>query len=256
MTARSDTFVDDLLRKLEVDPRVVGLVLAGSSADTTRRDQWSDHDFLVIVDDDVAEHFRGDLFWLPDDGDLAFSFRETEHGLKALYRDGLMLEFAVFSRDQFAGCALNHYRVALDRGGIEELAAEIQGRSLQPQHVDRVGELRNFLSLVYIGTGRARRGERLGANALIRQWAVVHLLMLVRDLLDDTRMLDALDSSRRFETADPGFAADVDAALATPITDVGRELLQVADRVLAERWPDYPRHELLTVADLLGWSID
>lgn len=252
MSARGDTFVGALVSGLEADSNVIGLVLAGSSAETSRRDEWSDHDFLVIVTDD-ADRYRNVLDWLPDHDQLAFSFRETAHGLKALYRDGLMLEFAVFTRDEFAGCALNHYRVAIDRAGIGALAGEIQQRSLSPRAVDRFQEFRNFVALVYIGTGRARRGERLSAGTMIRQWAVSHLLPLLTDLLppDDRRRLDALDPWRRFETAAPALAADIDAALAEPIEKVGRTLLTIADRELADRWADYPRDELLAVADLL-----
>lgn len=252
MSARGDTFVDALIGTLEADSNVIGLVLAGSSAETSRRDQWSDHDFLVIVADD-AERYRNVLDWLPDHDQLAFSFRETAHGLKALYRDGLMLEFAIFTRDEFAGCALNHYAVAIDRDGVGALAAQIQQRSLAPRGIDRVQEFRNFLALVYIGTGRARRGERLSAGALIRQWAVSHLLPLLADLLpaQDSGSLDALDPWRRFETAAPSLAAEIDVALAEPIDAVGRALLMIADRELGVRWADYPRDELRVVIDLL-----
>ena len=34
---------------------------------------------------------------------IAFWFRETAHGLKVLYRTGLLVEFAVFDRGEFAG---------------------------------------------------------------------------------------------------------------------------------------------------------
>lgn len=254
MSAHADTFVDTLVGRLEADPQVIGLVLAGSSAETSRRDEWSDHDFLVIVVDGVAEQYRTNLSWLPDHDQLAFSFRETAHGLKALYRDGLMLEFAIFTRDEFAGCALNHYRVAVDGDGIGALAAQIQQRSLSPSTVDRAQEFRNFVALVYIGTGRARRGERLSANSMIRQWAMSHLLVLLRDLMPSERAvaLDALDPWRRFESVDPGLAADIDAALAQPIDLVGRALLAVADRELSARWAEYPRDELVAVVGLLG----
>lgn len=264
MTAPADPFIDALVDGLSADPQVIGLVLAGSSAETSRRDRWSDHDFLVITADGTPEGYRTDLSWLPQgerlpDGDtLAFSFRETPHGLKALYRSGLLLEFAVFDREEFAGCALNHYAVAIDRGGIADLAREIHARSVGGPAAaapDPLSSLRAFLSLVYIGTGRARRGERLSANVFVRDYATAHLLRLLRVVVlgDDpaTAVLDTLDPWRRFEQAAPELAAGIDAALSLPIEEVGPALLRVADPVLRERWPDYPAQDTALVLDLL-----
>ena len=59
-------------------------------------DQWSDHDFFVISEPGSQEYFRNDLSWLPDDRQIAFWFRETTHGLKVVYENGNLLEFAVF----------------------------------------------------------------------------------------------------------------------------------------------------------------
>jgi len=264
VSAPADPFIDALVRGLSADPRVVGLVLAGSSAETSRRDRWSDHDFLVITDDGTPEGYRTDLSWLPQgerlpDGDtLAFWFRETPHGLKALYRSGLLLEFAVFDRAEFAGCALNHYAVVIDRGGIADLAREVHARTAGATHAsapDPLASLRAFLSLVYIGTGRARRGERLSANVFIRDYATAHLLRLLRAVVlgEDpaTAMLDDLDPWRRFEQAAPHLAAAIDAALALPIEEVGPTLLRVADPVLRDRWPEYPAEETALVLRLL-----
>jgi hypothetical protein len=259
-----DPFMDALVRELSADPRVVGLVLAGSSAETARRDQWSDHDFLVVTEDGTPEGYRADLSWLPQgerlpDGDrLAFSFRETPHGLKALYRSGLLLEFAVFDRAEFAACALNHYSVVIDRGGITDLAREVHSRTTSATTIsapDPLASLRAFLSLVYIGTGRARRGERLSANVFIRDYATAHLLRLLRVVVlgDDpaTAVLDDLDPWRRFEQAAPDLAARIDSALARPIEEVGPDLLRVADGELRERWPAYPAQDTALVLALL-----
>ena len=120
-----DPFIRALVARLEADPDVVGLVLAGSSAETARRDEWSDHDFLLITQDGTPERFRTDLAWLPDADAIGYWFRETAHGLKVLYRGGLLLEFAVFDRAEFATCALNHYAVVIDRGGVAEAASVV-----------------------------------------------------------------------------------------------------------------------------------
>lgn len=43
------SFLDDLVSRLEADPLVLGLITLGSTADETCRDRWSDHDFWVIT---------------------------------------------------------------------------------------------------------------------------------------------------------------------------------------------------------------
>lgn len=248
-----DPYLDALVSELSADPQVIGLVLAGSSAQTDRRDQWSDHDFLVVTVDDVPEHYRTDLSWLPDHTDLAFSFRETAHGLKGLYRSGLIVEFAVFDRAEFAACALNHYAVAIDRGGITELAAEVHARSGHPHPLDALSSFRAFLSLVYIGAGRARRGERLSANVMLRDYAMANLLRTLHSTLipEEAATVDGLDPWRRIEQVLPGPAAALDAALAHPVDEVGLALLGAAEAVLAGRWPDYPAEEAAVVRGLL-----
>lgn len=251
----SDPFIRTLTERLESDPDVVGLVLAGSSAETTRRDQWSDHDFLLITQDGTPERYRTDLHWLPDADTIGWWFRETAHGLKVLYRTGLLLEFAVFDRAEFASCALNHYAVVIDRGGIAEAAAIVRERSMTPRIVNDGNEFRNFLSLLYIATGRARRGELLSANVLVRSYAVDHLLWLARAFLSDTERapLDELDVWRRFETADAALAAAIDRALAQPVESAARALLDIADHHVAAKWPEYPHEDADLVRSLLGW---
>lgn len=130
---------------------------------------------------------------------------------------------------------------------------------MSPRSVDRLVCLRMFLSLVYIGTGRARRGERLSANVLIRDYATGRLLRLAADLLPDGTGAggpgagrDALDPWRRFEQVAPDLAADLDAALARPIDEVGPALIRVADAFLRVRWAEYPADEAAGVLALLA----
>jgi hypothetical protein len=146
----------------------------------------------------------------------------------------------------------------IDRGGIADLAREVHSRTAGAAVAvapDPPTSLRAFLSLVYIGTGRARRGERLSANVFLRDYATAHLLRLLRVVVlsDDptTVVLDDLDPWRRFEQAAPDLAARIDSALARPIEEVGPALLEVADSVLRERWSDYPEQDTALVLSLL-----
>lgn len=260
-----DRFLTALIDRLSADADVLGLVLAGSSAETSRRDRWSDHDFLVVTADGTPERYRTDLGWLPDADEIGFAFRETPHGLKALYRSGLLVEFAVFDRAEFASCALSHYAVAIDRDQISDLAREVHARTAHrqqdtaadPTTGDALAAFRAFLTLVYIGTGRARRGERLSANVFLRDYATGHLLRCVRTLLAEANgrlpaALDPLDPWRRMETADPELAAALDDALARPVTEVGPALLACAEVHLRPTWPGYPETDAALVRDLLG----
>ena len=253
-TSAPDPFLDALISTIDADPQVVGLVLAGSSAQPERRDRWSDHDFLLITQDGSPEAYRTDLSWLPFSDDIGYWFRETAHGLKVLYRSGLIIEFAVFDRSEFAGCVLNHYAVVVDHGGVADLAAQVAERSLAPIPLDPTAEWRNVLSLVYIGTGRARRGERLSANVLIRDYATAHLLRLVHSLLSppERALLDELDPWRRVELAVPDLAARIDDALSGPVDTAGLALLACADDFLRDRWPDYPAADTDLVVRLLS----
>lgn len=254
MPVTLDPFIDALVERLADDPDVRGLVLAGSSAAVDRRDQWSDHDFLVITANGIADRYRSDLSWLPGSGDIAFSFRETAHGLKALYRSGLLVEFAVADGNELATFALADYAIALDKGGVADLARDVHARTggRGPAPVDPFFSFRMMLSLIYIGTGRARRGERLSANVFLRDYATSHLLRCAFAVLPiDAEVLDPLDPWRRVERTLPDLAADIDAALARPVADVGGALLDIADEHLSLAWPDYPTAEVQTVRALL-----
>lgn len=249
-----DVFVDALIERLIRDLDVVGLVLAGSSAATERRDAWSDHDFLVIVTDGNAERYRVDLSWLPDHEDLAFSFRETAHGLKALYRSGLLLEFAIADRGELATFALADHAVVLDKGGVAGLARDVHARTggRPPEPADPLTSFRTFLSLVLIGTGRARRGERLSANVFLRDYAVSNLLRCaVAVLPTNATVLDPLDPWRRVEQTLQAFAADLDEALTRPVEAVGGSLIDVAVAHLEPAWDDLPADDVALVRRLL-----
>ena len=53
-------FTAALLGGAERDPDILGIVFAGSTADASRRDEWSDHDFLMIVNPGQQERYRQD----------------------------------------------------------------------------------------------------------------------------------------------------------------------------------------------------
>ncbi|HSB21207.1 MAG TPA: hypothetical protein VLD85_14465 [Anaeromyxobacteraceae bacterium] len=200
-------------------------------------DEWSDHDFFVVVRPGAQERFRRDLAWLPDPGEIAFSFQETAHGLKVVYRSGHLLEFAVFDPEEISLARVNRYRVLLDRADVASRMARVREETAAaPPPGDRY-LLGQFLTSLLVGSGRWRRGERLSGEQLVRQGALGHLLRLVAAHVppDDAAAPDGLDPFRRFERAWPRLAAEIHGALAAEVPETARRLLLLAARELGPR---------------------
>lgn len=154
-------FTAELTELAAADPRVVGLVAVGSMADRYyASDDWSDHDFLLVSEPGEQEALRAELGWLPHHDRIALAFRETEHGLKVVYDDGHMLEFAVFDLEEIGLAGINRYRVLLDRGGVEERCTWVRDHPRpQPDDEHLFGMA---VTAALVAAGRARRGaERL-----------------------------------------------------------------------------------------------
>ena len=100
-------YSDRLAANAEVDPNVIGLIFLGSAADHSRVDEWSDHDFFLIVTAGLSEQYRGDLSWIPDIEQAVLHPRETDHGLKVVFADGRVLEFAVFEDAELELASVN-----------------------------------------------------------------------------------------------------------------------------------------------------
>jgi hypothetical protein len=231
-------FTEELRARLADDARVIGLVAVGSMADRDYTpDEWSDHDFFVITPPGGQEALRIDLGWLPHRDRVALSFRETEHGLKVIYQDGHMLEFAVFDLDEIALAGVNRYRVLLDRGGVEARTESVRSRPRPPQSDEFLFGMTVASALV--AAGRARRGELLTA-AFFVTWTLKHLTaLLVRAVpAANASILDEFDALRRFESAYPELGAELAAIVRREPGSAAVALLDVAERELRERRPD------------------
>ncbi len=252
--ARFEKYSESLTQSCIQNPKIIGLVLVGSTAETQRVDEWSDHDFFVITEDSDQEELRQNLSWLPDADSVAFSFRETEHGLKVVYNSGEVLEFAIFSCDELRVCMVNHHRLAY--GGERVVRALTEAATRLPPVVvgDDLSDFRHFLSALVIQVGRARRGEGITAGQGIHGTATTALLkVLTRRLPPDPR-LDKLDVSRRFEFVHPEVGKAIAAAVAQKPEAAARDLLKISERYLAPIWSDFPKGEVDTVKDVFSWS--
>lgn len=248
-------YSDRLAANAQAHPNVVGLVLLGSAADTARADEWSDHDFFLIVKDGMAEQFRQDLSWLPGYNHVVISPRETDHGLKVVYRDGHVLEFAVFDDHELEIASVNYWAVPVDKANITSRVAALEKKTTGSPF-DEKKEWELFLAHILIGVGRARRGEVLIAGQAIRSYMMRHVLGFVRDRLAPAPgtegIEDNLDRFRRFEKQYPAEGARLDHILQLPVEDAAQALL---DFVLGlDGFTEEQLGQAAVVSARLGWS--
>jgi hypothetical protein len=239
-------FTEALVRNLSADPRVEGLIAVGSmAARDVLPDRWSDHDFFLVVEPGHLEWFRTAVEWLPDPGEILFSYRETVHGVKVLYRDGHLLEFAVFDEDELALAKVNRYRILIDRDGLSERIVALQnetGRWATENQPSDVAFLGNFLTNLVVGVARYRRGEQISGRQFIHCHALSHLLrLLVRHTpAPDVSHLDDLDPFRRFEFVYPAIGRELSAALDLPVPQSAVGLLEIAFARLEPLFSELP----------------
>lgn len=257
--AAFDDYSQRLVESVRSRDEVVGLVLVGSGADRSRIDEWSDHDFFLVTVDDAAAGFRENLDWLPDHDKIVLSVRETEHGLKVVYDDGHVLEFAVATMNEIADWAANKWTVLFDRGVLAEpIAQTMSAVAAKPKPGDEVDDgrdIRLFVSLLLIGTGRARRGELLTAGQFSRSYAVRYLLAVFAHRVPSVHAekLDDLDVYRRFEQVYPDAGAQLARILEQDPETAARQLLDFAEQHLATGWDEWPARAVDAVRRRLAW---
>jgi hypothetical protein len=232
--------------RLAGDARVLGLVALGSMAQRDYQpDRWSDHDFFVVTQPGEQAGMRADLSWLPEASRIALAYQETAHGLKVIYENGHLLEFAVFDPDELTVVKVNRYRVLFDRADIAErlaAAASFTERSGETQAADDMRELGTFLANLLVGVGRHRRGEMMSGRQFVAGYALGHLLTLLARHVPapEHSLLDTLDPTRRFERVYPALGAEINAALRLDTDAAARALLELALRELQPRIAEFP----------------
>ena len=121
-------FTETLTDQLSQSGDVLALVALGSMAAREHLpDRFSDHDFFVIVRPGNQFWYRENRRWLLEHERIVFTFQETVHGMKVLYDNRHLLEFAVFDPEELHLARINRYRVLFDRANLtatlEQLAA-------------------------------------------------------------------------------------------------------------------------------------
>ena len=248
----------ELSSKLIERDDVIGLVFVGSAAETSRVDEWSDHDFFVVTKNGLAEGFRQDLTWLPRHEEIAISPRETEHGLKVVYLNGQVLEFAIFNDAELELVTVNSYSVAFDKTNIAEQMAAIASTPRSHQFNADI-EFQLFLAQILIGVGRARRGELLSAGQFINSFAVNHALGLIRSWLVPVAGResdeDDLNRFRRVEFQYPEISRALNIIQQMDVEPAAKELLRTIKLHGGDRLSERQQSQIKVITDRLDWEL-
>lgn len=256
-----NAFTQALQQKATTNEQVQGLIALGSmAAQDYLPDQWSDHDFFLIVTTGSQAHFHNDLSWLPDAANIALQIRETSHGNKVIYQNGHLLEYAIFDAAELNLARINRYRVLVDKTNIAERCAQLQTDSSQWRQqaiADDDSIFGQFLINLHVGFGRYHRGEQLTAHQFVKMYALTHLLTLLYKHLPAANkgILDNLDAARRFEKVFPALGQQLNKAMLQPVPIAALRLLDIAAQQLPSYLPNYPETAVAVVRRYLQQSV-
>jgi hypothetical protein len=230
-------FSESLADNVAGDPNLLGLVLLGSTADTFRVDEWSDHDFFLITKEGLGEDYRQDLSWLPFADQIAWAPRETDHGLKVVYEFGHVLEFAVFNNSELELAKVNAVTVPVDKSDLTERVEKLRQLSVPAAPTDPAAKLQIDLELllshILIGVGRYRRGETLIAGEQVRNYLMPNLLNLITNWVEPAPGSEAsednLNRFRRFEKRYPAASVEITEALAGDVETAAKKILKLVE---------------------------
>ncbi|MGB5104659.1 MAG: hypothetical protein WBO04_15265 [Steroidobacteraceae bacterium] len=205
--------LDDIAAALRMSGHAQALIALGSvGLERQRLDRYSDLDFFVIVDPGSKAHYIDSLDWLAAAHPLAWHFRNTVDGHKALSRDGIFGEFAVFEPQELAAIPFAPGRIVWRRPDVDESIA-IPRRPVPearlPEEAWIVGEA---LGCLYVGLQRWHRGERLSAARMVQGHALDRLIELDALRLANTPSpvsVDPFSRERRLEQRQPDLAREL-----------------------------------------------
>jgi hypothetical protein len=205
--------LDAIGRALQDSGHALALIGLGSvGLETQRLDVWSDLDFFAIVEPGHATRYIECLDWLAAAHPLAWHFRNTADGHKALMADGVFCEFAVFEPQALADIPFAPGRIVWRRDDVDPNIAQprrpLPGAALR----DETWIVGEALSCLFIGLQRWHRGEKLSALRFVQGHALDRLIEL-----DTMRSApapgDPFNPERRLESRQIGLAAELPALL-------------------------------------------
>jgi hypothetical protein len=199
--------LDAIAAVLSAREDTLALLALGSVANgSSRIDEHSDLDFFVLVRNGAKPHYIDDLGWLAAAHPLAWHFRNTVDGCKALMSDGVFCEFAVFELQELASIPYSPGRFVWRRNEVDPALA--QPLRALPGRSDPAWLAGEVLSNLLVGLHRFARGERLAAMRLVQVHALDRLLELREqtDPIEPATERDAFAVDRRVEQRLPGLA--------------------------------------------------
>ena len=198
-----------------------GLALLGLGSvglDRDRLDRHSDLDFFAIVEPGHKARYLDQLDWLAAAHPIAWHYRNTVDGYKALMTDGVFCEFAVFEPQELDAIPFAPGRVVWKRDGVDDAIAVPRKPLPDDSLPDEEWIVGEALGLLFVGMQRWRRGEKLSAARLVQVHAVDRLVEL--DALrarerGDARAADRdpFSRERRLERSSPGLADELRALM-------------------------------------------
>jgi hypothetical protein len=191
-----------------------GLALIGLGSvglETARLDAWSDLDFFVVVEPGQKARYIDRLDWLEHAQPLAWHFRNTADGHKALMVDGVFCEFAVFEPQELDTIPFAPGRLVWKRDGVDPALATPR-RPLPRRTTDETWIVGEALACLLVGLSRWQRGEKLAALRLV-QGAALDRLIELDALRTHPSGGDPFSGERRLEMRQPALRDEL-AALA------------------------------------------
>lgn len=194
--------LDRLAGGLAERPGTVAVLGLGSAgAEFERFDEHSDIDFFVIVDStEEKAALLEDTAWLEGlGGGVSYSFVNDPNGRKALFDDGLFIEYAVFTGAEFHTLPVVGVRVVWCRDGASLNFGDLPVPAPPVLDTEEF-HLNEALTNLYVGLHRELRGERLAAFRFIQVYAMDRVLALLRlDPAVQWQQRDVFEASRRAE---------------------------------------------------------
>lgn len=243
--------VDDLSRNGDV----VGLVAFGSTAASSRVDEWSDHDIAIVTLPGSQERYRDGAAWLPDPEHLVVRTVEHHGGGKAMYANGHLVEWGVDTVAGLRDWLADDYQVLVDRGGVATAMAHAAAQRTPALEVDFDRDRELFVFHIMHGMGRFSRGEVLSASAVVKGEAAATLVKMAHSSLPSHApgSRDRLDPLRRAELAFPFLATEINQACALPVDECARALLVVAITHFGVSPRGIRPEQLAALTDRLNW---
>jgi hypothetical protein len=201
--------LDAIGASLRESGHALALIGLGSvGLETERLDDWSDLDFFAIVEPGHKRRYIDRLDWLEAVHPLAWHYRNTFDGHKALMADGVFCEFAVFELHELDAIPFAPGRVVWKRDGVDASIA-IPRRALPgPRTTDETWIVGEALSCLLVGLQRWQRGEKLSAMRFVQGHALDRLIEL--DALRGHAPLgDPFNAERRLEARQVSLVAEL-----------------------------------------------